>query len=120
MVYGLYSALIYARVDSLIAVTVTFPIGMVLSYTVQRFWSFRQKGVGAQSLVRFLILSGIDYSLNAVLIWVFTRPAQLNPYVAQLLCIALVAGVNFVLMRFWVYRAEAPIESTPHLTVGSK
>jgi uncharacterized membrane-anchored protein len=43
-----------------------------------------------------------------------------NPYVAQLMCIALVAGVNFVLMRFWVYRAEAPIESTPHLTDDSR
>jgi putative flippase GtrA len=105
-IFGLYSILVYSDVNSVLAVTITFPLGMALSYVAQRFWSFRLREIGTSSILRFLVLSGLDYALNASMIWILTDVARLNPYVGQAMCIGLIAAVNFFLMRYWVYRSD--------------
>lgn len=84
-----------------------FLVAFTVSYSGQHHWTFAGSGVGwRQGLPRYFLVACASFLLNELLFAALLRLAGW-PYRPALACtLVLVAGVTFVLSRFWAFRAS--------------
>lgn len=104
--YGLFVLLSLAGVGAIPAATITYFLGMGVSFYFHRRWTFRHAGHPGSAAVRFLVANAAGYALNVALLWYFVHRLGLPQIPVQFGAIAIVAVLLFVLMRTWVFRAR--------------
>ena len=89
----------------LIAQAVARIVGGLVSFSINRTWSFRdQQGHGLTTEARrFLILYVFSYVLSLTTLWVGSSLLGVNPYVAKLFADGLCFVVNFLVMKSYVF-----------------
>jgi putative flippase GtrA len=77
----------------------------VVSYMGQRYWTFPQGQTqgNARCVFRFLCVSILAYSLNALWVYITTDWLSISPYYALLGIGLLTPMMSFALMRLWVF-----------------
>jgi putative flippase GtrA len=80
---------------------VSYSCGIVLSYALNRSWTFRVRHSHAQAL-RFLAATLAGLLLSTAL--VAALATILPPPVAKLLSVPLVFAWNYLTVRFWAFR----------------
>lgn len=110
--YGLFIVLSLLGVGAIPAATITYVLGMGVSFFFHRRWTFRHSGHPASAAVRFLVANVAGYLLNIALLWFFVHQLDLPQIPVQFGAIAVVAVLLFVLMRTWVFR-EAATDRSP-------
>jgi putative flippase GtrA len=105
--YGLFIVLSLVGVGAIPAATVTYLLGMGVSFFFHRRWTFRHSGHPASAAARFLAANAAGYAVNVALLWYFVHQLDLPQIPVQFGAIAVVAVLLFVLMRSWVFRAVA-------------
>lgn len=93
-----------------------FLLGFLVSYTGQRFWTFRQaRGRHSVFLPRFALAQAAGLVANSLIIAVLDRAGC--PYeVSMIAASALVPLLTYALLRFWVFRCAE--ERTPPRPFG--
>jgi putative flippase GtrA len=109
--YGIFVALTVAGMPSIAAATITYATGMVISYLVNRSFTFRHSGSARRSVVRFVVVNIAGYALNVAILALFVEALGWNPLIVQLGAIVVVATGIFLGMRFWVFRAADPSDA---------
>lgn len=102
--FGGFIILTILGVGAFAAMSITYVVGLVITFAGNRNWTFQHRGGVGASTVRFLTVYGIGYFLNLLLLWVLIDAAHLQQIPAQLLAIIVLAVFTFVLMRLWVFR----------------
>lgn len=105
--FGGFVFLSLLGMGAFVAMTITYAVGLAITFTGNRNWSFRHKGGVASSTVRFLSVYGVGYFLNLLVLWALIRLGGLSQIPAQLIAIIVLAVFTFVLMRLWVFKASA-------------
>jgi hypothetical protein len=84
-----------------------YALGSVSNYFLNYFFTFKSHNAHQQSLTRFAIMVAIGWTLTVILMFVFEH--QLNWYYwpAQLLTTLIVLAWNFMLSRWWVFKATS-------------
>jgi len=106
--YGLFVVLSLAGVGAIPAATITYVLGMGISFFFHRRWTFRHSGHPASAAARFLVANAAGYLVNIALLGFFVHSVGLPQIPVQLGAIAVVAVLLFVLMRSWVFRTVTP------------
>ena len=95
--YVLYLALLWAGLSPQLAVGICYVLGVALSYTLNRAWTFKSTASHGRDAPRFLAAYGIGFvfTLGAITVLVRWIPAE----IAQLVNIGLTAGVIYLCLR---------------------
>jgi putative flippase GtrA len=105
LVYAGFATILH--VHPLVANVLSYAVGLVASYTVHSRWSFGadRRGEEGTALLRFLLASGIAFTLNSFWVWLTTIALHLSPLAPVPAMMFVTPLISFVLNRWWVFRA---------------
>ena len=93
----------FFRMDDVAANVFGYSCGLVLSFVLNRRWSFRYKGAFVYALFRFLLLILVAYSFNLGLTLVAIKNFAVNSYLAQALGVAPYTVITYLGSRYFVF-----------------
>jgi putative flippase GtrA len=100
--YVLY-LLLLRFVPYLFAYSISYGIGIVISYVLNSSFVFR-KPLSMTKFLQFPVVYAIQYGLGAALLWLLVGQAALAPELAMLAVVAATIPVTFVTSRFILKR----------------
>lgn len=93
---------------------------LLLNYVffINKYWSFKSQGVTHKQVMRFLMLSGMNYVISVVWMLFFNEKMHFNYIWVRIANVALAVAWNFLLYKYWVYKqtpepVNAPASPTP-------
>ena len=98
-----YALLRLAHLNYLVAFSITWILGVLLTYIINFVWVFRpvEKLTFRSRLVKYLGVYLTSYLINIILLKVLTEHTHQDPYYLQFAIIPVVMMVNFLGMKFW-------------------
>ncbi len=103
--YLIYVLVTWLWLEPKMAITTLYPVGVLMGYFGHARYSFGYKGGTGSGLLRFLIAHAIGYLANLALLYVFTDRLRYPHQAVQAAAIVVVAGILFLLFRFFVFPA---------------
>jgi len=101
--YLVYILLTWLWLEPKLAVTMLYPIGVVLAYFGHARYSFRYRGGTTSGMSRYLVAHAIGYVANITLLYVFSDRLSFPHQAVQAVAIFVVAGLLYLLFRFFVF-----------------
>lgn len=92
------------EVRPVVASSVGFLCGFVVSYLLQRQWVFASDRAHTQTLPRFSVVVGLGLALNATVLWFGTEYLSHHYVWVQLAAFAVAPCNNYVLHTLWTFR----------------
>lgn len=89
-----------------LAVAVNQLVVMVYNFSLNKFWSFRNREMPHRQIVRYLILAGVNYLFSILVMYIFNHQLGFDYRLVRLLTIVMMVGWNFFLYKYWVYRQD--------------
>lgn len=109
--YLIYLGLTWRWLDPKAAVSLLYPIGVIIGYFGHAKYSFSYQGSATDGVVRYAIAHCIGYGLNILILWAFADKMYFPHQVVQAVAIIVVAGALFILFRFFVFTRKTTISS---------
>jgi len=81
-------------------------IGAVIGYILNYLFTFEKTGSILSGGVRYGVMVTLGISLNAAFMWIFVDILSLYAWYAQLISTGLVFLFNFLMSKFWVFKAK--------------
>lgn len=104
--YGvIYAAMYFADVAPAAANALGYGVGLVVSYTLNRRWTFRSDAAVLGSAVRFLAVMGAAYLANLATVVGLIDRAGVDPYVAQAAGLFPYLAIGYAGSRFVAFRS---------------
>lgn len=110
----LFGLLVRAEVLPAAANALSFVVGLLLSFTGYRLWSFAGDHVvsGRAQFVGYVSLALVNVAITSTLIHLMVS-AGTAPWVAKLACMAMVTTWNFFLLNRVIFRRRSPADAAP-------
>ncbi len=83
-----------------------YAVGVCVSFTLNRRWTFSHRGATAPAALRFLVVVAIAYAMNLLTVMLCIHGLAMNSYLAQALGVPPYTLTAFALSRLWAFRAE--------------
>ena len=103
----IYSLKYLAGTSDVKANAIGYAVGMLVSFSLNRRWTFAHRGAPSRSIVRFLAAMLVSYGVNLLTVLVALRGLGLNAYVAQVLGVVPFTITSFLLCKFWVFKTDS-------------
>jgi putative flippase GtrA len=104
---SVYVSLTALRVNYLLAAGCAFVVAVTSNFIGHILWTFKRRG-GNQSISRkylkFFIISSITLVINLVCLWFLVQYIKLNEVIAQIISIAVISGLNFMLNNLFTFK----------------
>ncbi|OLF81345.1 hypothetical protein AWH62_01345 [Maricaulis sp. W15] len=105
--FGLYLVLAsWGATPPLVATSLVYAIGIVLTYLGNALWSFERARTHAHTAPRYVAAYFIGYIVQAGGLQVFLHTFSVPHQIAQLMAMACAAGSIFLLLNIWVFAAN--------------
>jgi putative flippase GtrA len=85
-----------------------FAVGFVLSFVLNKQWTFRFQGSRARSITLFALVVAASYLLNLGVLLIVTLRLGVPAFLAQLLGMATYAIASFLGARYIAFRGPTP------------
>jgi putative flippase GtrA len=105
----IYSLKYFAAMSDVKANALGYAVGMIISFGLNRNWTFAHRGVHSHSAPRFLVTMAISYGVNLAVVLVALHAFGVNAYVAQVLGMPAFTVTSFLLCKYWVF----PVSRNP-------
>jgi len=102
--YIAYIFLTGAGVGHKTSMTLLYAVGTLLTFLLNKTWTFKHKGDHAGSLTRYLITYFSGYVTNVLFLVLLVDTLKYDHRIVQFFLIFLVAIQLFVIQRLWVFR----------------
>ena len=99
----IYILLTWASVDPKLAVSFVYPAAALVGYFGNSRYAFSYSGSHVKGLWRYFIAHLIGYSINIFILYVFVDLIGYSHISVQAAAIFVVAGVLFLLFRYYVF-----------------
>jgi len=117
--YILYLALTFIGIEHKLAMTLLYINGVAISYFANRKWTFNDNGNLSRSAPRFLLVYGIGYIINLVILLIFVDYLHFPHQLVQPVAIVIVAAFLFTMLKLFVFNKNLGLtESTVQRYVG--
>ncbi|NJL08156.1 MAG: GtrA family protein [Methylacidiphilales bacterium] len=93
-----------ASLRASLAALIGFTVGGVVSYVLNRRWTFDSARSHAAAVPRFALVAGVAFVLTGLLMEALTVRAGLHWFAAQIITTGIVLIWNFLGNRFWTFR----------------
>jgi putative flippase GtrA len=104
LLYLTYLAVTALGMGHKLAMTLLYILGVLVTFTFNRRWSFAHDGLVAEALPRYILAYVGGYLLNLLLLWTAVDHFGLPHRVVQGVSILIVAVTMFLLHRLWVFK----------------
>ena len=102
--YSIYATLIYFHCNYLIASTISFLLGVMLSYFMNKRIVFAVKHHHYVLIMRYIIFYMLLLGINLILLHGLVSLLKINPYLAQILTTMIAALISYNTMRVFVFK----------------
>lgn len=99
---GLF-ALVIRALPPVESSVIAYALSAVLNFVMQSRFTFRQQALSGGSAVRFVLMHLFCMGVNSSLLWLATGPLALPAMASQAVIVVFVAGLSYLVSRFWVY-----------------
>lgn len=82
-----------------------YAVGLVVSYSLNRRFTFRSTGARRAEMVRFLVIFLLAYFANLGVLVALTRTFGVHDGLAQVLAGGVYFGLSYLLNKYYVFRA---------------
>ena len=72
-------------------------------FFLNKYWTFRAKGIARDQMYRFWLLMAWNYSFAVIIMWFGNVLFEINYIYVRILSIAVVVSWNFILYKHWVF-----------------
>lgn len=83
---------------------VSYLIGLVLVFLLNKIWAFNNRALVGVQLTKFLALAAVNYAVVLLLMFLFTEHFRIQYLVAKCIVIALQVCWNFVAYKYWIFK----------------
>ena len=84
-----------------------YAVGLLVSYTLNRHFTFASKHRRTTEFARFLLVFGIAYALNFAVLLVLLHGLHVHAGVSQVLAGIVYVGASYLMNKFWVFRGRS-------------
>jgi putative flippase GtrA len=107
--YAVFLSLMHAvRLAAVPAALSGFIVGAVVNYTLNRRHTFTTTRTHIEAGWRFAAVATTGFCITWALMRVLTQNLHAPPLLAQMFTTGVILVVNFVVHRFWTFRAARP------------
>jgi putative flippase GtrA len=99
----LYLLITGAGVGHKTTMSMLYVTGIAISFYFNRNWSFRHTGNAGAPLLKAIVSYGLGYLLNLFLLMAGVDHLKLPHQLVQAAAILIVAGLMFLLHKYWVF-----------------
>lgn len=93
-----------AGANDVVANVAGYTVGLTVSFTLNRRWSFTFQGDGRRALLRFLLVFGVAYAANlGAVLWLIHR-TRLDPFVCQMVGTVPYTTLFYLGCRYFAFR----------------
>lgn len=103
LLYLAYLGLTVIGLGHKTAMTLLYITGGLISFIINRAWSFKHKGNGQSAFARYSVTYILGYLFNLSLLWLLVDRLHQPHQVVQAVAIVLVAASLFLMNKFWVF-----------------
>lgn len=103
----------WLNLEPVLAVIINQAILVVYIFTLNKLWTFRNKEMARWQFVRYLALTGWNYTIAVILMYIFNSLLGYHYILVRISSIALAVTWNFLLYKHWIFRQSAEL-STAH------
>lgn len=103
----IYACKYFLSFEDLAANASGYAVGLCVSFTLNRRWTFAHRGAVAPAALRFLVVAAMAYALNLATVMWCIHGLGMNSYLAQALGIPPYTLTAYGLSRLWAFRAES-------------
>ena len=106
---SLYLLKQYLHLRPVVAVIINGIFLLNYIFFLNKYWAFKSTGITHRQMVRFFLLSGVNYVISITWMYIFNEKSGFNYLLVRIANIALSVAWNFLLYKYWVYRREEPV-----------
>jgi putative flippase GtrA len=100
---AIYGVIYFFKADPVIANTIGYTIGMIVSFCLNRRWTFDDSRPIIKLLPRYIFVVATSYLLNLLVVWIGTRWYYVGPYLIQLFGISIYTILMFLGCKLIVF-----------------
>ena len=104
--YIFYLLLTWEWLDPKAAVSILYPVGVIIAYYTHSKYSFENNGQDRKKFAKFAIAHVFGYLTNLGLLYILVDLFALPHQFVQVLAILTVAGLLFLLLKIFVFSTE--------------
>lgn len=104
--YGSFVLLSYLIHNLLVNNAVSFILSLIVGFTLNKIWVFQSSGNSINQLAAYLILATINLILSSLFISIAVNLMQLNPYIAKVFTMLIIAGSNYLLFSKFIFGSK--------------
>lgn len=105
--FAVFTLLTFLGVYYILAQCISYGVGMLNSYVLNKYWTFAQKGqLEPKQAIRFTVLNLGSLLISLGLLALFKDQLELKLIWAKLLATVATTLVNFAGSKLWVFRAN--------------
>jgi putative flippase GtrA len=101
--YLLYLGLTGMSLGHKTSMTLAFVVGVLVSFFLNRKWSFNHKGCARLAFFRFSVAYALGYLINLGILMYGVDNLNYPHQLIQAISILIVAGFLFIALKFWVF-----------------
>lgn len=101
---------------------VGYTVGLIISFFLNRNWSFKHSGDISASIVRFSLVILLAYSTNLGVVLISIHYINLDPYIAQATGVPFYTAIGYLGSKYFVFtsNSESKVPSTATNSVRIK
>jgi len=94
----------YFALRPVVAVVINQILIITYIFLLNKFWTFKAKGITRDQLVRFLLIAFANYIFAVIWMWFFNEILGYNYLLTRLANIIISVSWNFLIYKHWVYK----------------
>lgn len=102
--YCIFLILLWLTVPYQVALTITYILGMIFGYFVNKHWSWKDKSPVLKSASAYVVIYGIVYVCHLGFVSYLVKIQTVTPALAALISFICLVGPLFILLDKVVYR----------------
>ena len=103
LTYCFYLLLLKLGFHYQIALSADYLLGIVIGYSLNRYWTFKVKGEIKKQFFKYLLIYILTFLLNAFLLFILVEGDYLGPELGQFSILLFITLISYVLQKNWVF-----------------
>lgn len=88
----------------ILANVISYFIGMINSYILNKKWVFKSKDSPIKTFLKFFSVSILALGLSTLILYSFVHFLKLNAFIAQILTTGIIMIFNYILSKFFTFK----------------
>lgn len=103
--YATFALLIYLFLDYLLVVNaISFMFGLLVSFSLNKHWVFKNKNDTKRQFVRYIILACINLAVGGLMLYILVSMLGLGVLIAKLIMMTLIAIWNYAIFSKIIFK----------------